>query len=71
MGAIEGVSREFVDCMTKNIFQARKLCQDCRYFLFYSALTMKCANPDSPKYDLDVGKFDSCPFPFWEKKIND
>ena len=69
MDKIEGVSRELVDYMVKNVFVSRKLCQDCRTFLFYNTSKMECINPDSPKYDLDIGKFDSCPE--WEKKIND
>ena len=55
--------------MVKNVFVSRKLCQDCRTFLFYNTSKMECINPDSPKYDLDIGKFDSCPE--WEEKIND
>ena len=49
----------------EDVFQMRKLCQDCRTFLFYSALKMECINPDSPKYDLSISEFDSCPM--WEK----
>jgi hypothetical protein len=69
MDKIEDVSRELTDYMIKNVFTSRKLCQDCRYFLFYSSLKMECINSDSPKFDINIGKFDSCPL--WEKRIDD
>jgi hypothetical protein len=45
----------------------RQLCADCRYYLqFYGRKDDQCVNRDSPKYDIGISGFDSCPE--WEKR---
>lgn len=54
------------DCKTK-----RKTCGDCRYYLENSGVRDDdCVNVDSPKYDIGIDKYDSCPEFEQREKIN-